>query len=521
MSNIVAIASCRVSSDEQLKNNSLSRQRDAVFAAAKRLNVEIPKDGWWSLSVSSKRGQNLNRKDIQQMFEYCREHKNVKYLIVDEPDRFMRSIDEAIYIEMQFKMLGVKLWYASDDTLNTDDMTAKLMKFMKYFVAEGSNEERQRKSIAGQTKALQDGRYTFVPKPGYMKGKMVGIPEIDPVKGPALQKVLLDIAYRRVTPSQGLVELNKSDFMIGGHSLYKMDKFRKIATDGFYAGILEIDKQVKVRNPNGLHDPLISTEEHLTLIDIFANKHKNQKGPRKNGNPLFPVSNKVGCETCIDVTNGRFVGLELHNGKNTGKIYEKYRCRSCKRYISKTDLHKEVERQFNDNPISLEGREDLLDALQTVWKREEGQLASERIRLQHRIDATRAMISNRALAAIDPANAQIKTEIMVEIEKNKNELIDLEKQCLELTSVAENDKHEFMEFAYDFIDRIGSNFLDNELVSPENRERCKQVVFPAGFYVDKNNKVYTPEISELYRLATKQKDLPVTEKSLMVRVRRL
>ena len=34
---ILAIANCRVSSDEQLKNNSLSRQRKAVLAAAAAL----------------------------------------------------------------------------------------------------------------------------------------------------------------------------------------------------------------------------------------------------------------------------------------------------------------------------------------------------------------------------------------------------------------------------------------------------------------------------------------------------
>ena len=145
---ILAIASCRVSSDEQLKNNSLNRQRDNVIAAANKLGVDFAEGGWWSGSVSSKRGSNLGRKDIREMLALCDKNKLIKYLIVDEPDRFMRSVDEAIYIEMEFKLRGVKVWYASDDTLNTEDMTAKLMKFMKYFVAEGSNEERQRKSMA-------------------------------------------------------------------------------------------------------------------------------------------------------------------------------------------------------------------------------------------------------------------------------------------------------------------------------------------------------------------------------------
>jgi len=226
----------------------------------------------------------------------------------------------------------VKVWYASDESLNTDDMTAKLMKFMKYFVAEGSNEERQRKSINGQTAALKEGRYTFNPKPGYHKvlGTKAGVHDIHPTRGPALKKVLIDISERRVTPTQGLIDLNKSDFMTDGHSLYKMDKFRKIATDPYYAGIIQINKQVQVRNENGLHEPLISLEQHEALVFIFNNKKKTQSGPRKNGNPDFPVSNIVYCDLCKDTkTNGKYVGYYHGNGKNPKLVYKKYRWRGC------------------------------------------------------------------------------------------------------------------------------------------------------------------------------------------------
>jgi hypothetical protein len=51
--------------------------------------------------------------------------------------------------------------------------------------------------------------------------------------------------------------------------------------------------------------------------------------------------------------------------------------------------------------------------------------------------------------------------------------------------------------------------------------QCKQLLTPAGFWVDENENVYTPEISVLYRLATNKKDLSELEKSYMVRVTRL
>lgn len=68
--------------------------------------------------------------------------------------------------EVLFQQLGVKVWYASEsDTFNGNDAMAKFMRTMSAFKAEGSNEERQRKSISGQTTALKEGRYTFNPKP--------------------------------------------------------------------------------------------------------------------------------------------------------------------------------------------------------------------------------------------------------------------------------------------------------------------------------------------------------------------
>ena len=350
---ILAIATCRVSTAEQELNNSLNRQREAVLVSASELGVIVPEEYWFSGSVSSKRGTNVNRKDLQAMVELCKKDKRIKYVIVDEPDRFMRSIDEAAYFEVTFRQLGVTVWYASDPELNKGDLSAKLLKFTKYLSAEGSNEERQRKSITGQTQALKEGRYPFSPKPGYKRGYERGIQEIHPIRGPILRKALIDIVTRRVTPTQALIDFNKTDFMMG-HSAYKMDKFRKIVTDSFYAGVVEIDKQVKVYNENGLHEPLITLEQHNALIRIMKGKEKNQGGPRKNGNPKYPLNNLVYCDLCLDKTNGRIVGYDHGNGKSKVLVYEKYRCRGCGRYLSRKELHEKVELQFKNNPITEE-----------------------------------------------------------------------------------------------------------------------------------------------------------------------
>src|ERR1035437_4853895 len=162
MTQIKAIVNGRVSTPEQLLNNSLSRQQEAVEIAAVKLGAVIPDDGRWAGSVSSKAGTNVKRKDLLQMVEYCKKHKDVKYAIFDEYDRYVRSVNEGPYFEVVFQQLGVKVWYASEtDQFNGDDAMAKFQRSMSAYRAEGSNEERQRKSIHGHEKAIREGRHTF------------------------------------------------------------------------------------------------------------------------------------------------------------------------------------------------------------------------------------------------------------------------------------------------------------------------------------------------------------------------
>lgn len=514
---LLAIASCRVSSDEQLKNNSLNRQREAILSAAESLDVVIPSDGWWSGSISSRKGKNILRKDIQEMLRYCEKHKNVKFLIIDEPDRFMRSIDEAMYFEMEFRLVGVKVYYASDKDLNNEDLAAKLMKFMKYFVAEGSNEERQRKSVSGHVSALKDGRWPFQPPAGYRKGYISSIPEIDSDRGIALQEALLSIVEYRATPTQALSTLNKSVF-VKNRAKYKMDKFRKICTDPFYAGVVAMNKQVQFRNENGLHQPLITMEQHNKIVDIFLNKKKTQSGPRKNGNPDYPLSNIVHCKDCKNAGNGRYVGFKVNNGVNRNRVYHKYRCRSCGQYFTKDALHQDVSSFIGEYQLTQYGRDQLLEALNEVWKQRKKQANQDKVNLGRNIAALKSTIEKRIDAAIDPNHASIKDDLLARIEDEKQTLKDLEAQYEQFELNDTVEKERFIKFALEHAENMERHFID----LPKARLlQCKQMLFPAGFWIDQNKKVYTPEMSILTRLASTKKDLPDLEKSFMVRVWRL
>lgn len=240
----------------------------------------------------------------------------------------------------------------------------------------------------------------------------------------------------------------------------------------------------------------------------MTDKKKNQTGPRKGGNPKYPLSNLVSCTECTDKRYGRYVGFDHGNGKNKALVYEKYRCRSCKRYLTREDMHSLIKRHMQAYKLQAAEQDDLLSALNTVWKQQEGQVEQDSNRIRHQIK-----VLNEAVA-----NAVIKDDILAAIGSKKAEISDLEQQLEEMNQYAASDKEQFLKFALGFVENLSTNFYE---ISQENRLRCKQLLFPGGFFLNAQNKVYTPEISPLYRLATKKKDAEASENSHLVRVTRL
>lgn len=103
---------------------------------------------------------------------------------------------------------------------------------------------------------------------------------------------------------------------------------------------------------------------------------------------------------------------------------------------------------------------------------------------------------------------------MKKVSTHKNKLAELENRIDSLEDINEQGRARFMEFALERVEQMWRHFLH---LPKDKLLQCKQLLIPAGFWVDENENVYTPEISVLYRLATNKKDLSEFEKSFMVR----
>jgi hypothetical protein len=159
------------------------------------------------------------------------------------------------------------------------------------------------------------------------------------------------------------------------------------------------------------------------------------------------------------------------------------------------------------------GRTELIAALSDVWKARKKKEAEEKIQLSRNITSLQASIDNRVDAAIQPENYSIKDDILRRVGEEKLKLTEMQQLYEDFDKNDIAEKERFISFALERAEEMERYFFD----LPKSRLlQCKQMLFPAGFWIDKNKKVYTCEMSILTRLASTKKDLPNLEKSFMV-----
>lgn len=526
MAKVLAITNCRVSTKEQEQNGSLSRQQASVMTAAKKLGATIPEDGQWSGSVSSRAGKNLKRKDLQEMLAYCKKHKNVKYCIIDEPDRFMRSGAEAFYFEIEFRKLGVQVHYACDDELNGTGAHASLLKFFKLYEGESSNEERSRKAMAGLQAAVAAGLYPFSPKLGYRRGSKPALHEPNPDCAELIRDLLIQVANRSISPSESLKRFNDSNFVRSGrHGKLRMDRWKEILTDPFYCGVIEISKQLKVRNEHGQHEPLITRDQHRNIVDVMNNRQKIRKAPMSSGNPEYPLSGMLLCQECFEEemacgkdykhNRGKMTGYTHRNRskKAGGNCYHRYGCRKCHKTILREQANKSVYFFFSHVAMTDEAREALIKQLERVWKVEGEYNDSKKIALRNRIRKLDQDKNRQVIALGACSNDYVRTEIENSIVELGNSIKDAEDELEALESSLSYDKVQFMKFALHVVDKMACEF---PFLTLENQRKCKQLIFPDGFFVTNEKRVYTRSISPFYRVVNAETGASAPESTHLV-----
>ena len=507
---IKAIALCRVSTVKQsIEGSSLEAQEQRVYDAAMYLNAEIVQ--FWGIKRSSRKGKNYQRKDLLEMLAVAKADKKIKYIIVDEPDRFMREFDVYYYWKVVFReQAGAKLVYAKKPHLADEDNIMTLMEeMMDVFRAEASNLERITKTTSNMQAKVKQGYFPGRTKPGYKMTATPGFFEpLEPdwsILRESFMSVLLGATVKEVVRS-----VNEKGYRTRSGKLMDTYNFKKILRDPYYAGIIAMSSWEV--NPNGLHKPMITIEQHeqlKALADGIVYK------PRKKFRSDFCLSNLMDCKECIGRETRkapRLVGYDHSNGKkgNSLKRYKRYRCRNCGLSMLQEELHGTVSDELLGLEIVPSRKDEFIGALRQVWEQDASIVISRSKGLQRRLDelktekntAVRNSLNNRfneddIKAVLDVIDADIK-----HIESEMRELSDIE-----------NDFVDFVDFSMEFAESLRERFWE---LDAEHLGWCKQLLFPEGFSISRDKKVYTPKISDFYRLTSNQKDPERSSESNMV-----
>lgn len=483
--NNYGIALCRVSTSKQrLEGNSLSAQDVRINRVANDLfNCEIVK--MWSLDISSRKGKNFKRKDLEEMLAYCKKNKRVSFLFVDEHDRYMRSVDEYYMWKGRFEYeAGVRLVIAAKPELALSPNSASMaMEFFGVWQGEVSNEERITKTTDKMQARVAAGYFPGTVHTGYQTTKIPGLHEPLEPQWSLMQTAMQRILYSDYTLRQALVWLQGQGFTRSSGGMLDMEKFKRILVDPYYGGTTKISTWDITGV--GLHKAMISKEEHEQLKDIVSGVPK--KFHRQIHNPNFQMSNITECEECTSLQRkvGKFVGYRNHNGKQVAvrKHYERYMCRSCKLGMTKADLHDQMTDIIRPLKTSKPMKSELKEAMRIVWKRrnaDSGQLAA---RLQQKLNILTEEKDN--LVRSIGSNPSLAEDIADSVKKIKSEITDIKKE-LQTASNPDKDFNAFVDFSLDYVDDLNANWWD---LTPDRRERCKQLTFPGSIYVTKNKTV--------------------------------
>jgi DNA invertase Pin-like site-specific DNA recombinase len=509
-----AIVLNRISSKDQLAGHSLEAQLKNAKDKARELDVEIVQV--WSGVLSSNKGKNLGRKDLEEMLALCKKNKRIKYLLVDMVNRLMREMKVMVYYMVRFEELGVKIVFCdpSQQHLNSDDQMAQLMVVIEGFKAEADNKSRGETSVSRMKSRVELGYYPTHPHQGYMKSDKPGWHIPDPVRFKPLQDACKHIIYDGWSVNQAVKWLNDSGYRTRAGRKMTLDHFIDLFMDRYYCGFVSIKSDGWPKDVRGVHEPMLSVREHTTLVAVMTKRNPRL---RLQHNPDFPLSNILRHEECVGQGGfEKFTGVNFNRGKRPNgsqrPIKQVYDCRDCRKRVPRDTVHANLTTHLASLQL-VPDKDKFRQALIKVWKMQRGSV-SERLRV---LEIKKQTIEQKMLElteayASSTASETIKTNLEKLIAVQEAELKATETDIVTTQNV-DLESEDFVDFAMQYVAALPENWWS---LSHENRVRGEQILFNGKIYANNSAIVRTPELSSIYRLGVNKKDLGKVSLSNMV-----
>ncbi len=506
-----AIGLARISSAGQEEGHSLDAQEKSIRLFADELDVELV--NLWKTTVSSKAGNNEQRKDLDEILKYCKKHPDVKLLIIDRVNRYMRDADYMVYFAVILKQHGVKIMYADPQQryLNDDTGLAKLMRYIKGYEAEQENAERRQTTIVRMQRRIEEGYYISHPHLGYRKTDIPGHHEPSEPAFTALQKA----SYRildGMTIKDSVRLMNSGGIINKSGRPMDITKFKTTMSSRYYCGIIDISTDGWPENIKGVHTAMLTEQQHQKLMLVIKG-HEPRK--RKQFNPAFPLAKLLKHYECKD--SGRydkFTGLLHNRGKRNGiprPLRPVYDCRGCRKRHGRSDVHSVFQRQLSKLSLVTDNAL-FIKALEKTWEKHNGSQKMLILGLEKKIKAQESLIESTTASYVEELDPTVKLSIKSILQTRNNQLDKL-KNDLAYLQANEPASAEFISFALAFMTALPYVWFDLE---PEDQKRGEEILFNGELYIDNELKLHTPKLSAIYTLGPSKKDLGEVSLSRMV-----
>ena len=493
---LVAVIYKRVSSQDQIQGTSLNNQDEACHQYAKNKNMEVA-------DVFTEEGESAtaaNRTQLIRALDYCRKNKGkVSAFIVWKVDRFARNAMDHYALKAQLLKYGVTLHSVTETMINDDEPMSRALEGMLATFAQLENDVRKMRCEGGMHRRITEGIWPWHPPIGYLhskkrKDKRKTMPdEIDPQRFHLIQKGLKAFARGEHTVASLTRAFNQWGLKTRTGKPMFPQLVERMLKDKFFTGILVSPWDKKAYQ--GLHQPMVTSEEHNQILFFKSGKSNNATAPRLILHPDFPLRGFVYC-LC-----GKKMTASWQTGRS-GKKHPYYRCNNpvCEyhnRNVKKSDMESKfinLLSTIKPDPRFIKAFEEVvLD----VWRNDENayeiqakdsdkEIKKFEARKKDYIQqGARGEIRPDILASMVDAIENQITGLKISHNKTKTDGLDLE------SAVA---------YAKRFIEDPAGRWQN--LREIKRKQRFQQLVLPKGLIFDRANDCFgTAILSQVFELS--------------------
>lgn len=324
-----AVGYVRVSTDKQLDNTSIGKQREEIEKYCKNNDISLVH----IFDEGAKSAESFkNRTEFKELYSFVLDKKNkIDYVIVYDSDRISRDNLESLYIYKRLTQAGINLICIADN-IDTRDPRAKILYQIMSLVAELERDMIIFRTNSGMEKRASEGHFNGGVIYGYASKnkKLKIVPEEAKVINYIFEKYAINQwGYRKIAS-----HLNTLGITTKKNNLWSITAVKTILSNPIYIG------KVKWRNElrDGKHAPIIDIElweKTQQVMDL------NSYVQEKLHPGSFPLSGLLKCPEC---------GSAMVQGNSSPK-YKYYQCSRNKNSGSKACSSNLVKKDYAEQHV--------------------------------------------------------------------------------------------------------------------------------------------------------------------------